>query len=208
MFACFCMLPSKTNSAALLPVTSFCDEAFLYVGHNLNQLLKHSVAEDLEDMTAPIGLVESLSQCLYSIQQNPYPHVPNPPDCQKRASVALVLRVRPDYADGLAVAVRRSGQDADPELPPKTLPDFFAQSWVQNGDPEILFIKRAGRAGDRWSGHTALPGGKRDPADVDDRAAAVRETQEEVGLDLTRSDCLYAGNLPERVVTTSWGKKG
>jgi 8-oxo-dGTP pyrophosphatase MutT (NUDIX family) len=159
-------------------------------------------------MSAPTGLGESLSQCLYSIQQNPYPHVPNPPGCHKRASVALVLRIRPDYADGLAIAARCSGQDANPEIPKKTLSDFFAQSWVQNGDPEILFIKRAGRAGDRWSGHTALPGGKRDPADIDDRAAAIRETQEEVGLDLTRSDCLYVGNLPERVVTTTWGKKG
>ena len=82
---------------------------------------------------------------------------------------------------------------------------FFDQPWVQHGDPEVLFIKRASRPGDRWTGHVALPGGKRDPEDVDDRAAAIREADEEIGWDLTTDDCISVGNLPERVVTTSWG---
>ena len=76
---------------------------------------------------------------------------------------------------------------------------------MQHGDPELLFIKRASRVGDRWTGHVALPGGKRDPEDEDDKAAAVREAQEEVGLDLATEDLIYIGNLPERVVTTSFG---
>jgi 8-oxo-dGTP pyrophosphatase MutT (NUDIX family) len=159
-------------------------------------------------MSASIRLVNCLSAVIESIQQNPYPHVPNPPDCQKRASVALILRIRPSYADGSALAARQPGTEADVDFLPENLAQFFSQDWVQNGDPEILFIKRAGRAGDRWSGHTALPGGRRDSDDADDRAAAIRETREEVGLDLTHSDCFYAGNLPERVVTTTWGKKG
>jgi 8-oxo-dGTP pyrophosphatase MutT (NUDIX family) len=159
-------------------------------------------------MNAAVGLIQSLSEAIQCIQQKPYPHVPNPADCQKRASVALVLRVRPHYADGVAIAGRASDPDAGLNLRSRTLADFFAQSWVQNGDAEILFIKRAGRAGDRWSGHVALPGGKRDPQDASDRVAAIRETQEEVGLDLAGADCLDAGNLPERVITTTWGKKG
>ena len=158
-------------------------------------------------MSAPFGLVKSLSDAIELIQQNPCPHVPNPPDFQKRASVALVLRIRPNYADGTALLSYQSDSNLNAE-PPKSLPDFFAQSWVQNGDPEVLFIKRAGRKGDRWSGHIAFPGGSRDPSDVDDRAVAIRETMEEVGLDLMRPDCLFVGNLPERVVTTTWGKKG
>lgn len=52
----------------------------------------------------------------------------------------------------------------------------------------------------------ALPGGKRDPEDEDDRAVAVRETWEEVGLDLKDEGVVFVGNLPERVVSTSWGK--
>lgn len=50
--------------------------------------------------------------------------------------------------------------------------------------PELLFIQRAEDSRDPWSGHMAFPGGKVDPGDVDPRAAALRETREEVGLDL------------------------
>jgi 8-oxo-dGTP pyrophosphatase MutT (NUDIX family) len=47
---------------------------------------------------------------------------------------------------------------------------------------EVAFIRRASRRGDRWSGDMALPGGTRDPGDVDLAATAARETFEEVGL--------------------------
>ncbi len=50
--------------------------------------------------------------------------------------------------------------------------------------PELCFIRRAERAGDRWSGQMAFPGGMRQPADECPRAAAQRETEEEVGLKL------------------------
>jgi 8-oxo-dGTP pyrophosphatase MutT (NUDIX family) len=60
---------------------------------------------------------------------------------------------------------------------------------------EILFIKRAVRAGDPWSGHLAFPGGraeKRDAALVD---VALRETAEEVGID-AREGGRVLGRLP------------
>ncbi len=50
--------------------------------------------------------------------------------------------------------------------------------------PGVCFIHRAERAGDRWSGHMALPGGRRDPEDPDLATTARREAHEEVGLDL------------------------
>lgn len=49
---------------------------------------------------------------------------------------------------------------------------------------EVLLIRRAERAGDSWSGHIALPGGRMELADVDDRATAAREACEEVGVDV------------------------
>ena len=54
-------------------------------------------------------------------------------------------------------------------------------------------MKRAERAGDPWSGHISLPGGGFSPADVDLRATAIRETREELGLDLDGARLL--GNL-------------
>jgi 8-oxo-dGTP pyrophosphatase MutT (NUDIX family) len=58
--------------------------------------------------------------------------------------------------------------------------------------PDILFIQRATKPGDPWSGHMAFPGGHLDPEDADLRAAAVRETWEEVGLDLAGGNYLGA----------------
>ena len=49
---------------------------------------------------------------------------------------------------------------------------------------ELLFIHRAEDPRDPWSGHMAFPGGRVDASDRDPLAAAIRETVEEVGLDL------------------------
>lgn len=149
------------------------------------------------------GLSHSLHRSLLDLARNPYPHVPNPEGCKKRASVALVLRIRSNFKDWPASS-EPTTLDAN-QSPEEQLTAFFAQSWVQNGDPEAVFIKRAARVGDRWTSHVALPGGKRDPEDEDDRATAIRETSEEIGLDISSSDTLYIGNLPERVVSTSLG---
>ena len=54
----------------------------------------------------------------------------------------------------------------------------------------ILFIRRAERTGDPWSGHMALPGGRRESTDTDLVETAIRETSEEVGLRLSRAALL------------------
>jgi 8-oxo-dGTP pyrophosphatase MutT (NUDIX family) len=64
------------------------------------------------------------------------------------------------------------------------------------GDLELLFIERAARASDPWSGQIAFPGGRREPGDVSLEDTAVRETLEEVGLDLRR-DGTIVGALDE-----------
>ncbi len=51
-------------------------------------------------------------------------------------------------------------------------------------------VERARFAGDPWSGHLALPGGRRQAGDADLRATAERETREEVGLDLAAATFL------------------
>jgi 8-oxo-dGTP pyrophosphatase MutT (NUDIX family) len=51
---------------------------------------------------------------------------------------------------------------------------------------DVLLIKRAEQERDPWSGHVALPGGRRDASDADLLETAQRETQEEVGIPLQR----------------------
>jgi len=52
----------------------------------------------------------------------------------------------------------------------------------------ILLIRRADRSGDPWSGHMALPGGRREAGDSDLAGTAIRETAEEVGIRLRPED--------------------
>jgi len=51
---------------------------------------------------------------------------------------------------------------------------------------ELLFIHRAEHRDDPWSGHVAFPGGRAQPEDHDLLRTAVRETDEEIGIDLER----------------------
>lgn len=60
---------------------------------------------------------------------------------------------------------------------------------------ELFFIRRAEHPRDPWSGHIAFPGGRRDPEDESLLATAIRETREEVGIDLSRDH--YLARLPD-----------
>lgn len=183
----------------------------------------------------PAALISHLKEVLLTLNENPYPDIANPPSAPRRASVALILRIQPSYEHWPTIPESTSFFPPKPQSQPhqhgshhhpnpqrrrssatstshkqlsfKAILDaFFSQPWVQHGTPELLFIKRAPRQGDKWNGHVALPGGKRDPEDASDAATAMREAQEEVGLDLSYTHALSIGNLPQRVVTTSWGK--
>src|SRR5215469_5323337 len=99
-------------------------------------------------------LVENLRKLLLDLHTHPYPNVDSPPNLPRRAAVALIIRIRPHYkswppnSEGL----NEKSQFISPE---DLINAFFDQEWVQRGDPEALFIKRAARKGDKWTSHVA-----------------------------------------------------
>ena len=95
-------------------------------------------------------------------------------------------------------AIRAALARRPPALLPAPLPRRSAVAIVlrdRPGAPEMLFIRRAEREGDLWSGHVAFPGGRVEPGEGNEEAA-VRETAEEVGLDL-RAHAVPLGALDE-----------
>lgn len=92
--------------------------------------------------------------------------------CEARAAVALVLR-----------------PDSPARDPGREPPAEVAEG---GGGASVLFVQRAEADGDPWSGHMALPGGRRSAGDPDLVATAIRETREETSLVLDRSDVLGA----------------
>tara|TARA_B100000579_G_scaffold437655_1_gene468017 strand:- start:1128 stop:1769 length:642 start_codon:yes stop_codon:yes gene_type:complete len=68
-------------------------------------------------------------------------------------------------------------------------PSAAVAAVVRNGQlgTEILFIERSTKEGDPWSGQMAFPGGRASDEDEDSLATAIRETVEEVAVDLTGS---------------------
>ena len=66
---------------------------------------------------------------------------------------------------------------------------------MHTGELTLCFGKRAAYEGDPWSGDMAFPGGKGEPVDTTFHDIAVRETFEEIGLEISRS-CLIGALKP------------
>ncbi|KAL9933324.1 hypothetical protein V8E36_008042 [Tilletia maclaganii] len=109
-----------------------------------------------------------------------------------------------------SITAIQSAQQQQPRTPPPVpsqLESFFAKDWVKRGTPELLYIKRASRTGDTWSAHVAFPGGRAEPSDENGLYTAMRETWEEVGIDLAEPEFVSIGQLDDREITTSLGKR-
>ncbi|KAB5592905.1 hypothetical protein CTheo_3616 [Ceratobasidium theobromae] len=146
-------------------------------------------------------VVKQLALALNRIRATPPRIISSPPTQPRRASVSLIIHVRPP-AHILARA------DLLPPTPP-TLNDFFLQEWVNHPDSvaELLYIRREGRDGKGAEGHVAFPGGRSEEGDEGALYTAMRQTWEEIGLDLADNEWSCVGQLDDREITTSLGKR-
>ena len=103
-----------------------------------------------------------------------------------RARVRLTLDVPPGLTDA-SMTPARGDHDADPimkkiaEVRP-IRPAAVLVPIVDHPEPTVLLTQRAQHLPDH-PGQVSFPGGKIDKGDVDPRASALRETEEEIGLD-------------------------
>ena len=68
-------------------------------------------------------------------------------------------------------------------------------------DATVILTKRAERLKNH-SGQVAFPGGTIDPTDISPEAAALRETEEEIGLDGSHIEVI--GRLPDYVAGSGY----
>jgi 8-oxo-dGTP pyrophosphatase MutT (NUDIX family) len=161
------------------------------------------------------------------VRSHPFPrphfHPNTLPLEPRRAAVALIIRVvpPPDFPP-----------PPKPTAPP-SLTQFFDFDWVKHPSarPEILFVRRqkpenADINENTRDAHVAFPGGRTEQGDEGSLYTgtrsltlsatlliallfhpAMRQTWEEIGLDLAESDYTCVGQLDDREITTSLGKR-
>ncbi|GAN07348.1 NUDIX family hydrolase [Mucor ambiguus] len=124
----------------------------------------------------------------YNLNAYEHLHIPSPSYQKRRAAVAAIIRCHPSSPPSI---VRDQVTNLD---------EFFEQDWVKYGQAEILFMQRASRESDRWSGHVSFVGGKNEPGETDEDTVK-REVLEEIGIDLNQG-YLKVGQLDEREITS------
>ena len=129
----------------------------------------------------------------------------------RRAAVALIIRVVPAPNSPLPATLDK----------PLTLTQFFESDWVNhpNSRPEILYLHRgdsvvsdaslwqANITNNTNEAHVAFPGGRMEPDDEGGLYTAMRQTWEEINIDLAESCYTCIGQLDDREITTSLGKR-
>ena len=112
--------------------------------------------------------------------------------------------------DRIAERLARRGSGPDLQSCDRTRASVAMILHQAANDVEILFIQRATHDLDPWSGHIAFPGGKLEEGEQECQAA-LRETYEEIGIDLEqgrylgRLSDIFGANLPVRVSCCLFG---
>ncbi|MFO1325924.1 MAG: CoA pyrophosphatase [Rubrivivax sp.] len=112
-----------------------------------------------------------------------------------RSLTAEALRVRFRAHAGFDAPIRGDGGALDGKAAAAVLVGLVARE----GGLQVLLTRRTEHLRDH-AGQISFPGGRCEPEDADAAATALREAQEEVGLDPARVELL--GHLPEYTTVT------
>jgi 8-oxo-dGTP pyrophosphatase MutT (NUDIX family) len=95
---------------------------------------------------------------------------------------------QPPQAEEAAPPLRKDPQPVETERPHAAV----AIIRTAGDDPHYLLLRRAENPLDPWSGHFALPGGRREDRDGDILETSIRETLEETGFRLERGQMIQS----------------
>ncbi|KAF4605528.1 hypothetical protein EYR40_004314 [Pleurotus pulmonarius] len=166
----------------------------------------------------PTSIIPLVSRALHRIRSTPPRIIASPPTQPRRAAVAIIIRVVPS-PDASFPALQPGSSTA-----PVTLSEFFDLEWVNDpkASPEILFLERENTAVNESTNervrssrkvktsvekHVAFPGGRTEEGDEGGLYTAMRQTWEEIGIDLAEKHYACVGQLDDREITTSLGKR-
>ncbi|KAF9498093.1 hypothetical protein BDN71DRAFT_1386480, partial [Pleurotus eryngii] len=164
------------------------------------------------------SIIPLVSRALHRIRSTPPRIIASPPTQPRRAAVAIIIRVVPS-PDAAFPAPQLGSSTA-----PTTLSEFFDLEWVNEpkASPEILFLERENTAVNESTNervrssrkvktsvekHVAFPGGRTEEGDEGGLYTAMRQTWEEIGIDLAEKHYACVGQLDDREITTSLGKR-
>ncbi|KAI5124404.1 hypothetical protein M0805_008288 [Coniferiporia weirii] len=156
------------------------------------------------------SIVSALSRALHRIRSTPPRIIASPATQPRRAAVAIIIRVTPSLSHYASPSS---------SSPPATLAEFFSLDWVNDSGVgvDMLFIRRdppqseksvvQNRPRNAEDAHVAFPGGRMEEGDEGGLYTAMRQTWEEIGIDLAEKDFMLIGQLDDREITTSLGKR-
>jgi len=130
----------------------------------------------------------------------------SPRELQEHSSAFSLWRIQvPFTIDQIRESLSRHQPHLVPSEPESSAAAVALVLAGTGEDLSLCFIRRAEHPLDPWSGHMALPGGRWDPTDPHPRAAAERETLEEVGIAV--GDPHWLGSLSDVLVRLGGGDR-
>ncbi|KAG9009518.1 hypothetical protein FRB94_014197 [Tulasnella sp. JGI-2019a] len=154
--------------------------------------------------------IKYLHLALSRLSLTPPRLIVSPATQPRRAAVAIIIHITPPEGYSLP-------PPEEYEVP-QTLEQLFAMDWVKQPGcvAELIYIRRRAPVGSssgtsgsapQQKQHVAFPGGRMEPGDEGEMYTAMRTTWEELGIDLAEPEWIPVGQMDDREITTSLGKR-